>query len=121
MMNNINISLPLGIINVLWDYDDYNTLYKCFYEFYITKNNNKFEFINKFYFLDNNVCTRKEEIFSDKLSIILLEYSDNIKINCCGDTLIINKKQYQLLNDFILKNKDKYNFQVKYINKTNLN
>ena len=51
MIKNINISIPIGIIDVLWDYDDYNTTYKCFYEFYITKINNKFEFINKFYFL----------------------------------------------------------------------
>ena len=90
MIKNINISIPIDIIDVLWDYDDYNTTYKCFYEFYITKINNKFEFINKFYFLNDN-------------------------------NLIINKKQYEMLNNFILKNKDKYNFSLKYENKSKLN
>lgn len=121
MIKNINISIPIGIIDVLWDYDDYNTTYKCFYEFYITKINNKFEFINKFYFSNDNNCTRKEECFSNNLNISLLEYSNNIKINCCGDILIINKKQYEMLNNFILKNKDKYNFSLKYENKSKLN
>lgn len=27
MIKNINISIPIGIIDVLWDYDDYNTTY----------------------------------------------------------------------------------------------
>lgn len=26
MIKNINISIPIGIIDVLWDYDDYNNI-----------------------------------------------------------------------------------------------
>ncbi len=29
-MIDYNISFPVGIIDVLWDYDDFDTLYKVF-------------------------------------------------------------------------------------------
>lgn len=34
-MIDYNISVPVGIIDVFWDYDDFDTLYKVFFEFNI--------------------------------------------------------------------------------------
>ena len=111
-MIDYNISVPVGIIDVFWDYDDFDTLYKAFFEFNIKiENNGKFEFVNK-------LCEKEEEIFSNELSVLLLDYNEKIKIELCGDILFLNKKQYEKLNDFILKNSEKYKFKVKYENKS---
>lgn len=118
-MIDSNISVPVGIIDILWDYDDFDNLCKVFFEFNIKiENNGKFEFVNKFYFLDHDLCVKEEKIFSDKLSVLLLDYNDKIKIKLCGDILFLNKKQYEKLNNFILKNFEKYKFKVKYENKS---
>ena len=120
-MMDYNISVPVGIIDVLWNYDDFDNLCKVFFEFNIKiENNGKFEFINKFYFLDHDLCVKEEEVFSDKLSVLLLDYNEKIKMQLSGDTLFLNKKQYEKLNNFILKNSEKYKFKVKYENKSQI-
>lgn len=118
-MIDYNISVPVGIIDVFWDYDDFDTLYKVFFEFNIKiENNGKFEFVNKFYFLDHDLCEKEEEIFSNELSVLLLDYNEKNKIELSGNILFLNKKQYEKLNNFILKNSEKYKFKVKYENKS---
>lgn len=118
-MIDSNISVPVGIIDVLCNYDDFDNLCKVFFEFNIKiENNGKFEFVNKFYFLDHDLCVKEEEIFSNELSVLLLDYSDKIKIKLCGDILFLNKKQYEQLNNFILKKSEKYKFKVKYENQS---
>lgn len=37
-----------------------------------------------------------------------------------GDILFLNKKQYEKLNDFILKNSERYKFKVKYENQSQI-
>ena len=71
-MVDSHISVPVGIIDVLWDYDDFYNLCKVFFEFNIKiENNGKFEFVNKFYFLNHDLCVKEEEIFSEIIMIKL--------------------------------------------------
>ena len=115
---NEQISIPIGIINVLWDYDEYNDIKKAFYELSIINNNNEFEFKNNYYFLDNELFSNMEDTSTKFLEIIILDlnYENKIKIQICGDILFITKKQYNLLNEKITKLQDKYNFNMEIIN-----
>ena len=42
-------NIPVGVISVLWDYEDESLLKKAFYEFIVCDKNGKIEFINKYY------------------------------------------------------------------------
>ena len=107
------ISFPIGIIDVLWDYDDYHEIKKAFYEFIISNNNNKFEFKNNYYFLKNNMFLQQEDTSTNTLKVIILEINDNkIKIQICGDILWLTQEQYNLFNENITKLNDKWNFNI---------
>lgn len=111
-MNEIK-TIPVGIISVIWDYEDQQLIKDAFYEFSIVKKNEKIEFINKYYFLEKNICTKIETTSTYRCNIDILDYSDKIKIEFCSDTLFLNKEQYQLLNSFITNLQKTYNFDIK--------
>ena len=106
-------SIPVGIISVLWDYEDEQLIKNAFYEFSIIKKNGKTEFINKYYFLENNICTKIETTSTYRFNINILECNDKIKIQFCSDLMFLTKEQYQLLNSFITNLQKTYNFEIK--------
>lgn len=120
-MNEIK-KIPIGIVEVKWDYDEYNDLKKAFYELSIIKSNDGYEFKNIYYFLNNEVFLNKEETSTKKMKIALFDILDEekIKIQICGDILFVTKKQYILLNEQITKLQDKYDFNVDIISDINL-
>jgi hypothetical protein len=106
-------SIPIGIISVLWDYEDEQLIRDAFYEFSIYKKDEKTEFINKYYFLENNICTKIETTSTYRCNINILELSDKMKIEFCSDLMFLTKEQYQLLNSFITNLQSIYNFEIK--------
>ena len=111
-MNEIK-SIPIGIISLLLDYEDEQLIKNAFYEFSLCKTNENMEFINKYYFIENNICTKVETTSTYRCSINILDYSDKIKIEFCSDTLFLNNEQYKFLNSFITNLQKTYNFNVK--------
>lgn len=111
-MNNINIKL--GIIDVIWDYDDFNEKRKAFYELTINYNNDVFTFRNNFYFLDNNICTSNDYTETNIFSLKILEENEDgtLKIYLCGDIMYITKEQYKLLNEKITILQSKLKFDI---------
>lgn len=118
-MNN-NYKIPIGIVSVFWDYDEIDETKEAFYELDLIMKGDKFEYINNFYFLNNNICTSYEKSLTENFKIILLEIYDNkkIKIQICGDIIYLNKKQYLLLNENITKLQEKLNFEIEILDKT---
>ena len=114
-MNN-NKTIPIGIIYVLWDCEDEQLLKEVFYEFSIKGKNGRLEFVNKYYFLENNLCIKSESTSTYRCNINILEYRDRIKIEFCSDILLLTKEQYQLLNCFITGLQSVYNFEIKIPN-----
>lgn len=117
-MNNTK-TIPIGIISVLWDYEDEELLKEAFYEFSVCEKNEKVEFINKFYFLENNLCVKIEDTSTYSCNINILEHKGKIKIEFCSDTLFLTMEQYKLLNSFVTDLQNTYNFEIKISNKEN--
>ena len=114
-MNNSK-TIPIGIISILWDYEDEQLIKEAFYEFSIDEKNGKIEFINKYYFLENNLCIKSETTSTYKFSINILDCKDKMKVQFCSDILFLTKEQYQLLNSFITNLQNMYNFEIKISN-----
>lgn len=121
-MNEIK-QIPIGIVDVKWDYDEYNNLKKAFYKMSIIMTNEGYEFKNIYYFLNNELFLNMEETSTKKLKIVLLDISDKekIKIQICGDILFMTKQQYILLNEQITKLQDIYAFDMDIISDIGLN
>lgn len=120
-MNEIK-EIPIGIVDVKWDYDEYNELKKAFYEMLIIKSNDGYEFKNIYYFLNNEIFLNKEETSTNQIKIILFDNYDKgkIEIQICGDKLFMTKKQYSLFNEQITKLQDKYALNIDIIDNINL-
>jgi len=112
-----NKTIPIGVISVLWDYEDEQLMKEAFYEFSVSERNEKIEFINKYYFLENNLCVKSEDTSTYICNIDILDYSDKLKIQFCSDILFLTKEQYQLLNCFITELQNMYKFKIKISNK----
>lgn len=112
-------NIPVGVISVLWDYEDESLLKKAFYEFIVCNKNGKIEFINKYYFLENNLCVKSEIVSTYRCNINIIECNDNedeIKVQFCSDILFLTKEQYQLLNNFITNLQSIYHFEINTAN-----
>lgn len=118
-MNENIITIPVGVVSIFWDYDDLDELKTAFYEISVVKRNNNLEFINNYYFLENDLCIKKEETSTCKCNFKILDYNINgkLKVQFCFDTLYLTKEQYQLLNESITKLQNKYEFDIKISNK----
>lgn len=114
-MHNIIEKKLIGIVYVDWDYDDKNIQKEAFYEFCIEKVNEKIEFVNKYKFLEKNVCVGYDETYSTKLFLNELGIIDNdkIKIQICSDILYLSLEQYKILNEAITEYRQKYQFEIK--------
>ena len=109
--------IPVGNISIFWDYDDIDEIKDAFYLLEIVKKNNNFEFINNFYFLDNNLCNYYENVSTNDIKIFLLNIEKNkkIKIQICGNIIYLDKDQYKLLNEKLTKIQEKLKFNLEII------
>ena len=117
MRNNV-VSIPVGIIDVMWDIDEYDEIKKAFYIFEINFYENKVLFKNNYYFMNGEICLFCDDTQSEECNLKLLKNSENnkIKLNFCGDILYLTSSQYKLLNESITKAQDKYQFTIKLMN-----
>lgn len=94
--------IPVGIVKVLWDYDEYETrMMDAFYVLEIVYDK-KYSFCNNFYFMNNNFCTGNEQVYSSAFIFDELGSENNlIKLNICGDIVYVDNKQYQKLSSLL--------------------
>lgn len=107
-------NIKLGIVKVIWDYDDLEEERTAFYEIIIKKVEDKYQFINNFSFLDNEICTSYDDTKTYIFKLDILEYINNntIKVNLCGDIVYLSLDQYNLINERITNLQSKYDFDT---------
>ena len=94
--------IPVGIVKVLWDYDEYESrVIDVFYVLDIVYDK-KYKFCNNFYFMNGNFCTGNEKIYSSNFTFDELDRQDNqIELNICGDIVYVDNQQYQKLSNLL--------------------
>ncbi len=71
-------TIPVGIVKVLWDYDEYGSrVIEVFYVLDIVYDK-KYNFCNNFYFMNGIFCTGNRQIYSSNL---LATFFDKIEKN----------------------------------------
>lgn len=101
--------IPIGIVDVLWEYELVNEIRKAYLEIYIPEEvNYKYghQYCNRFVFLDkdNAVTVETDETTKFGFQKIGLE-NDKIKIKLFSNIIFVNEKQYELINNIM----EKYN------------
>ncbi len=101
-------TIKIGIVTVLWEFDDLDEKRTAFYELGIKNDGKNYIYINNYSFLDNNLCIDYDYTETNTFKLSILDQTDdNIKINICGDILYMNIKQYNLLNKEIANLQEK--------------
>lgn len=110
-MNRNLVSIPIGIIDVFWDYEDEDCIKKAFYILSVSNVNDKIEFTNNYYFLEEDLCVRQENTKTQKCNFKIIDSNvDNrIKIQLLSDVLFVSREQLKVINEAITK------FQIDHI------
>ena len=101
-----NINIKVGMVDVYWDYDDLNEVKKANYEFDIKVNNDKYTYRNTFHFMKDDKYLYTEYTESDIFKLYIIEKDKNIKVYICGDIIVMNEDQYNLILEKTKQKKD---------------
>lgn len=99
---------PIGIVDVLWEYDSFEpVMKKAYFEYFIPnvlKGTN--DYCVHFVFLENDLALQNEFVYTNSFEFKQLNYNENtkkFKIKFLGNTIFLTVNQYKTLQTLLAK------------------